>query len=418
MNYVEAMDYIKSLRRFGSRPGLERIRELCRRLGDPQNGFRYIHVTGTNGKGSVCSMVYTVLCFAGVKAGLFTSPYMLDFSERFSADGSYITREEIAEIVTELAPHAEAMEDTPTEFELLTAMAFLFFRARGVQYVVFEAGMGGRLDSTNVIPAPEVAVITGVALDHTAILGSTVEAIAREKSGIIKPGCSVVLGEMPAEAEKIAAAAAGAAGAEVIRACAGTLYEPLGVEYGADGADFELADRGGFFLPLCGVYQPKNAAVAIAVLDRIRLCGRRIPDVVIKEGLLRARWRGRFELFSPAPVLIFDGAHNPQGMRALADSLAAYYPGKKFCVVTGVLADKDYTRIASVMSEFAAEAHTMTPHNPRALPAADYACFLADAGINAEPHSSMAEALAACAGRDTIVCGSLYIYKDFIEATQ
>ena len=185
MNYKEAMAYIKSLRRFGSRPGLERIGELCRRLGDPQNDFRYIHVTGTNGKGSVCSMIYSALCFAGVGTGLFTSPYMLDFSERFAADGTYITREEIASIVTEIAPHADAMENTPTEFELLTAMAFLFFRARGCKFVVFEAGMGGRLDSTNIIPAPEVAVITGVALDHTAILGPTVEAIAREKAGII-----------------------------------------------------------------------------------------------------------------------------------------------------------------------------------------------------------------------------------------
>lgn len=418
MNYKEAMAYIKSLRRFGSRPGLERIGELCRRLGDPQNDFRYIHVTGTNGKGSVCSMIYSTLCFAGVGTGLFTSPYMLDFSERFAADGTYITREEIASIVTEIAPHADAMEDTPTEFELLTAMAFLFFRARGCKFVVFEAGMGGRLDSTNIIPAPEVAVITGVALDHTAILGPTVEAIAREKAGIIKRGCSVVIGDMPAEAESVIRDAAAAVGAEVTHAGAGTAYEPRDAEYSSDGVVFTLDGRGDFFLPLCGIYQPKNAAVAVAALDRTQLCGRAIPDIVIKEGLSRARWRGRFELFSPDPVLIFDGAHNPQGMRAAADSLAAYYPSKKFCVVTGVLADKDYAEIASIMREFALEAHTITPQNTRALSASDYAEVLSGAGIPAVPHGSMAEALAACAGRDTIVVGSLYIYKDFIEATE
>lgn len=418
MNYKEAMAYIKSLRRFGSRPGLERIGELCRRLGDPQNDFRYIHVTGTNGKGSVCSMIYSALCFAGVGTGLFTSPYMLDFSERFAADGTYITREEIASIVTEIAPHADAMEDTPTEFELLTAMAFLFFRARCCKFVVFEAGMGGRLDSTNIIPTPEVAVITGVALDHTAILGPTVEAIAREKAGIIKRGCSVVIGDMPAEAESVIRDAAAAVGAEVTHAGAGTAYEPRDVEYSSDGVVFTLDGRGDFFLPLCGIYQPKNAAVAVAALDRTQLCGRAIPDIVIKEGLSRARWRGRFELFSPDPVLIFDGAHNPQGMRAAADSLAAYYPSKKFCVVTGVLADKDYAEIASIMREFALEAHTITPQNTRALSASDYAEVLSGAGIPATPHGSMAEALAACAGRDTIVVGSLYIYKDFIEATE
>ena len=418
MNYKEAMAYIKSLRRFGSRPGLERIGELCRRLGDPQNDFRYIHVTGTNGKGSVCSMIYSALCFAGVGTGLFTSPYMLDFSERFAADGTYITREEIASIVTEIAPHADAMEDTPTEFELLTAMAFLFFRARGCKFVVFEAGMGGRLDSTNIIPAPEVAVITGVALDHTAILGPTVEAIAREKAGIIKCGCSVVIGDMPAVADSVIRDAAAAVGAEVTHAGAGTAYEPRDAEYSSDGVVFTLDGRGDFFLPLCGIYQPKNAAVAVAALDRTQLCGRAIPDIIIKEGLSRARWRGRFELFSPDPVLIFDGAHNPQGMRAAADSLAAYYPSKKFCVVTGVLADKDYAEIASIMREFALEAHTITPQNTRALSASDYAEVLSGAGIPAVPHGSMAEALAACAGRDTIVVGSLYIYKDFIEATE
>ena len=380
MNYKEAMAYIKSLRRFGSRPGLERIGELCRRLGDPQNDFRYIHVTGTNGKGSVCSMIYSALCFAGVGTGLFTSPYMLDFSERFAADGTYITREEIASIVTEIAPHADAMEDTPTEFELLTAMAFLFFRARGCKFVVFEAGMGGRLDSTNIIPAPEVAVITGVALDHTAILGPTVEAIAREKAGIIKCGCSVVIGDMPAEAESVIRDTAAAVGAEVTHAGAGTAYEPRDAEYSSDGVVFTLDGRGDFFLPLCGIYQPKNAAVAVATLDRTQLCGRAI--------------------------------------RAAADSLAAYYPSKKFCVVTGVLADKDYTEIASIMREFALEAHTITPQNTRALSASDYAEVLSGAGIPATPHGSMAEALAACAGRDTIVVGSLYIYKDFIEATE
>lgn len=417
MNYREAMTYIKSHRRFGSRPGLERVGELCRRLGDPQFGFRYIHVTGTNGKGSVCSMVYSVLCFAGVKTGLFTSPYMLDFSERFSADGSYITHEEIASIVSEIAPHAEEMEDPPTEFELLTAMAFVFFRRRKCEYVVFEAGMGGRLDSTNIIPAPEVAAITGVALDHTAILGDTVEKIAYEKAGIIKRGCAVVVGEIPPAAEAVIREKAESEGALVTIADGGD-YAVHDICRTADGAMFEIGERGRFALPLCGVYQPKNAAVAIAVLDRLMLCGRAIPDIVIKEGLTRARWRGRFERFSPDPVLIFDGAHNPQGMQATCDSLAAYYPGRRFCVISGVLADKDFREMARIMGSFAARVFTVTPDSPRALEAGEYAEVLRGEGIDAVPCDSIADALDRASGLDTVVVGSLYMYKAFIEALE
>jgi len=416
MNYKESMEYLKRSRRFGSRPGLERITELCRRLGDPQMGLKYIHVTGTNGKGSVCSMLYSTLCFTGMKVGLFTSPYMLDFSERFICSGSNITREEIASIVTEVAVHADAMEDAPTEFELLTAMSFLFFRKRGCDIIVYEAGMGGRLDSTNIIPAPVAAVITGIALDHTEVLGTTVEDIAFEKAGIIKGGCPVICGEMPEAAANVIREKAESVGSSVIFTGRGTPYEVTERTFKENGASFAMGDRDGFELPLAGLYQFSNASVAIAVLENIDVCGRRLPELVIKKGLAGAKWRGRFELFRPDPVLLFDGGHNPQGVMAVAQSLAVYYPDRKFTVISGVMGDKDHREMGRIMATFADRAYTVKPDNPRAMDSAAYAEELRECGIDAVPCDSMEDALGLVTDKDTIVLGSLYMYKQFIEA--
>ncbi|MBE6708693.1 MAG: bifunctional folylpolyglutamate synthase/dihydrofolate synthase [Ruminococcaceae bacterium] len=416
MNYKESMEYLKRSRRFGSRPGLERITELCERLGNPQEGLRFIHVTGTNGKGSVCSMLYSTLRFAGMKVGLFTSPYMLDFSERFICSGVNITRDEIASIVTEVAEKADLMEDTPTEFELLTAMSFLFFRKRECDIIVYEAGMGGRLDSTNIIPSPDVAVITGIALDHTEVLGSTVADIAFEKAGIIKPGSKVVCGEMPEEAAEVIRRKAAEVGAPVTFAGRGTSYEVTERTFSENGASFSMGERTGFSLPLAGLYQFANASVAIAVLDSLDICGKKLPDLIIKKGLARAKWRGRFELFRPDPVMIFDGGHNPQGVMAVAQSLAVYYPDRKFTVISGVMGDKDHSEMCRIMSQFAIRAYTVTPDNPRAMDAKAYAKELCEYGIDATPCDSMEDALALVTDKDTIVLGSLYMYKQFIEA--
>ena len=416
MNYKEAMEYLARSQRFGSKPGLERIRELCRRLGDPQNSLSYIHVTGTNGKGSVCAMLYSVLSFAGVKTGLFTSPHMLRFHERFAANGTLITKEEIRVIVNEVAAAAEGMEESPTEFELMCAMSFLFFKKRKCDIVVCEVGMGGRLDSTNIIPPPLAAVITGVALDHTAVLGDTLEKIAQEKAGIIKSGCPVVCGEMPKAALDVILEKARAEKSPVILTGPGTEYAAANQRVCEGGLIFDIGQRTNLRIPLAGLYQFKNAAVAVAALDAVGLCGKRIPDIVVKRGLARVRWRGRFELFSPDPLLIFDGGHNPQGLTAAAESLAAYYPDRKFTVITGVMADKDRSEMIKIMSSFAKEVFTVEPDNPRALDAKKYAAELAAAGIPAKAFSSMEEALVTASDRDTVVVGSLYMYKQFIDS--
>ncbi len=341
---------------------------------------------------------------------------MLDFSERFIASGTNITRDEIASVVTEVAAAADTMEDTPTEFELLTAMSFLFFRKRGCDIIVYEAGMGGRLDSTNIIPPPLCAVITGVALDHTEVLGKTIAAIAYEKAGIIKSGCPVVCGCVPEEAADVILKKAKAEGSTVTFTGKDTPYEVTSCIFDDSGLTFSMGSRTGFKLPLAGTYQPYNAAVATAVLDTVKICGRNIPDVVIRKGLERAKWRGRFEMIRPQPLLIFDGGHNPQGVRAMADSLAAYYPDMKFTVITGVMGDKDHDEMCEIMTEFAERAYTVTPDNPRAMDAAAYAAELREHGIDASPCDNMEDALARVTDKNTVVLGSLYMYKQFIEA--
>ena len=415
MNYKESMKYIHAAMRFGSRPGLERITELCRRLGNPQNGLSYIHVTGTNGKGSVCAMLYATLSFAGIKTGLFTSPYMLDFSERFMCDGKAITHDEIARITTEVADAAKDMEDAPTEFEILTAMSFLFFRRRRCDIVICEVGMGGRLDSTNIIPTPLAAVITGVSLDHTSVLGDTVEKIAYEKAGIIKDGCPVIVGRVPKEAADVINKTAAEHGCAVTYTDTDD-YEITGCNYSVDKTTFFCGGRGEFSLPLAGVYQTDNAAVAIAALDTLRIYGKAIPDIVISKGIARTGWHGRFELFSPSPVLLFDGAHNPQGAKVLAESLETYWRGRRFTVISGVMADKDHAELCRIVGTFADKVYTVKPNNPRALDAEEYAAEMRAAGLEAHACENIGEALAAAEGDDTVVMGSLYMYKEFIDA--
>ena len=193
MTYEEALQYIHAVSWKGSVPGLERITELMQRLGNPEQGLKFIHIVGTNGKGSTAAMLASVLTCAGYRTGLFTSPYVVDFRERMQLDGEMISREELAEQTEAVKPFADAMADPPTEFELITGIALRWFARKGAQIVVLEAGMGGELDATNVIPAPEAAVFTNIGLDHTEYLGNTVEAIARTKAGILKPGCAAAL---------------------------------------------------------------------------------------------------------------------------------------------------------------------------------------------------------------------------------
>ncbi len=418
MTYEEALEYIHGVNWTFCKPGLERISELCERLGHPERKLKFIHVAGTNGKGSFCSMLSSVLTAAGYKTGLYTSPYIVEFNERMRIDGKNIENELLASITERVRPIADSMADKPTEFELITAIAFLYFAEAECDAVVLEAGMGGRLDSTNVIREPYLSVITGIALDHVDYLGDTVEKIAAEKAGIIKDGAPVLYGGLDTSAGEVIRAVAKERGSEFFEI---DYNEIKNLTSTLDGTNFDFLSHGGIHISLLGLYQPRNAALVLRATDLLRKIGLAIPEDAIKRGLSAAKWPARFEIISHAPLIIFDGAHNPQGIESAVESIKHYFGKEKILVLTGVLRDKDHKYIASKLSEIAYRAFTITPENPRALAAEAYAAELSELGVSAEPYPSIEEAILAAkriamAEQKPLIClGSLYTYQDIIR---
>lgn len=459
MTYEETLAYIHAVSWKGSVPGLERITRLCALLGDVQNRLRFVHVAGTNGKGSVSAMTASVLRAAGYRVGLFTSPYILDFCERINIGGRDVSHEALCRAAERVRPLADSMEDAPTEFELITAIAFVCFAEAGCDIVVLECGMGGRLDSTNVIGSPEVSVITNVAADHTAILGDTPARIAREKAGIIK-AAPTVLGTAPEAAAEVVASVCAGRSVRLVRAeeeialsdvrptrrgiyftvdsaTAGATGVPgpsgvpgtTGVSggtgvpgapdaTGACGAPGVSGESVGLFVPLCGMYQISNIRTVLATVRELRRAGWDIPPEALAGGLREVSWRGRFELLSESPTVIFDGAHNPDGAARAAETFAVLWPGERAILVSGVMADKDRAAIAAALAPVCARAYTAAPANPRALDAQTWAAELTSAGVAATPCGSVAEALDAaitCArvtGAPVLCAGSLYMYEE------
>ncbi len=418
MTYDEALSYIHSISWTGSRPGLSRITELCEKLGDPQDSLTFIHVAGTNGKGSVSSMLSSVLSAAGKKVGEFTSPYVYRFNERISLGGTPIDDGDLARIVEKVKAAADEMSDPPTEFELITAVGFMYFKEKECDVVVLEAGMGGRLDSTNVIKTALLSIITGIDLDHTAILGDTCEKIAFEKAGIIKDGCPVLIGRCRASenpenglnsSEKVIYNAAQSRNSLFIRTDYSRLHD---IKLSPDGAEFFFERYGEpFNISLAGAYQPENASLVITACEM--LC---IDEKYIRAGLSAARWRGRFEKLSDSPLVFYDGGHNPQGVEAAVHTVKAVF-SEKINIVTGVMADKDYRNMAEMISTVAKRVFCVRPDNPRALAAEKLSEVYRSLGVPAEACGTVADAVhAAMKCGDTLGLGSLYMYKEFYDA--
>lgn len=367
MNFVEAMDFIHCTSWQGSRLGLERITELMALLGDPQKHLKFIHVAGTNGKGSVCAMLSEILSRAGYDTGLYTSPHLFRINERMKVNGADISDGDLAEIASEVAPAVAKMADAPTEFERITAMALLYFWKKHCDVVVLEVGLGGRLDSTNVIGAPEAAVITHLALEHTEVLGDTLEKIAAEKAGIIKPGADVVLAAQSTEAETVVRQVC------QDRGCALRVTDPAAETLrgcGLAGQTLDYRERKDLRLRLLGDYQYQNVSVVLDTVDVLReRRGYVIPETAVEQGLAEVSWPGRFEVLQKEPLVLVDGAHNPDGVSELVKCLSAYLPGKKITFVMGVMADKDYADMIRMMQPFAKEFVAVTPQSERALPA-------------------------------------------------
>jgi len=341
MNINEALQYIHSVTWLGSVPGLERVTELLHRLGDPQDKVKTVHIAGTNGKGSTAATLSSILVKAGYNVGMCTSPYIFRFNERMQFNDGEVTDEELCEIVEFVKPHADAMEHSPTEFELVCAITFEYFARKNCDIAIVEVGMGGRLDATNVIKAPECSVIMSIGLDHVKELGDTLEKIAAEKAGIIKPGCDVVLYHQTQGVMDVVKSVCDEKGCDL------TVTEPHALEVLPGGIGcLEFIYKGTKYkTPLLGEHQAKNAAAVLETVEVLRRSGWNIPDEAVHAGMESVKWPARFEIISKNPWFVVDGGHNPQCAETVAANIRRYFPNMHIVLLTGVLGDKDFNSL-------------------------------------------------------------------------
>lgn len=380
MNYTEAINYIHSTERFGSIPGLDTIRELMNLLGNPQDDLKVIHVAGTNGKGSICTMLAGILCESGLKTGLYTSPFLERFNERIKIDGKDISDDDIARHMSTVREKAEEMVRSgkahPTEFELITAMAFLYYREMETDVVVLEVGMGGRLDATNIVKKPVLEIMASIGLDHTEYLGDTIEQIAWEKAGIIKPGTSVVCYPSPKEALDVFSDICLKRGCTMcvadendVKLLSADLYGMV-LEGGID----DKIKVDGFRLGLIGRHQTRNViTVLYAVNELIRQGYSEINAEHVKTALENVSFPGRFEVLSRDPVIIIDGGHNLDGITSFAENIRLCFGDRKINLFYGMLRDKDYMHSIDLLLPLAKSIYTLKPESPRALSAEELA---------------------------------------------
>lgn len=415
MTVEQAMEFLNGAKKFGSVLGLDTITRLMHELGDPQDGLQYVHIAGTNGKGSTAAFVSSVLCSAGYNTGLYISPFIQRFGERMCFNGQQITDSELAECTQKVKEATEKIVSEgfqhPTEFELITAAGFLFFAEKSCDIVVLEVGLGGRMDATNVIKSPLAAVITNIGFDHTEYLGNTLEKIAWEKAGIIKPGCEVVLYAQSEEVENKIKEVCLERGASLTLADASLAKIS---QVAPDKTVFTYRGLEDIQLSMAGMYQVPNAVTAIEALNVLRKKGFNIPEKAYRDGLKRAVNIGRFELMRKDPVVMVDGAHNPQGVNALIETLQTVFPGEKIKFIVGMLADKDYETSIKTLAPLAKSFATITPPSERALDSYSMAARIKElTGLDAVAYDSPEIALdtqIASAGKDEIICvlGSLY----------
>lgn len=417
------IDRIHEFNRFGMVLGLDRMEELLRRLGNPQDDLKVIHVAGTNGKGSVSKYLEEGLSACGYKMGLYTSPYIETFNERIRYDGTDISDEDLEYYGQKVVSAAEAMVadglDSPTEFEVVTAIAFLYFAGRQADITILEVGLGGIGDSTNVVKSPLASVITSISYDHMAQLGSSLAEIAVNKAGIIKTGCPVIANVPQRDAAKIIARKAYAMGSRLydisgIRAAVSDetpFSQKVSMElYEKSYSDVEIS--------MVGRHQAENLKTALATLEILRKSGAvKLDREALYEGLKRARQPGRFEVISEDPLVIIDGAHNEAGAQALQETMAQHFAGKKILLVAGILADKEIDSIVKFLTKITDHIIVTEPDNPRKLAAEKLAEHVADFGVAAEAVSDVEAAVHRAKeladGYDVILfAGSLYLIGD------
>lgn len=391
-NYEEVLNIIENSRRFENRPGVEIAGIMLDKLGNPQEGMRFIHVAGTNGKGSTCAFLNSILTQAGMKVGVFTSPHLIDFEERIAIGSRRISREDVVRLGNMLLNIDFGV--TPTMFDYCLAMAVTYFREQQCDIAIMETGLGGRLDSTNAIGLPEVSVITRIGFDHTAFLGNTLREIASEKAGILKPGTYAVIETQEKEAREVFE----------------KVLEKNNISYCfVTPEDIEYVSKLG--INMAGVHQWENGAAAMLASRHILGENRNV-----EKGLRTAVWPGRMERLSDKPLVILDGAHNSNGVTALRDSLVQMFPGQKFHFIMGVMADKDYEEMVALLLPLARDFVTVTPDSERALQAEELATYIRARGVEAHGVNSVEEAISEFSKEEiNLVFGSLYFIGEMKE---
>lgn len=412
MNYEQAIDYIEQTDTPRQRYGLEKLKQALHLMGDPQEKVPYVHIAGTNGKGSTASMLSSILNHAGLRCGLYTSPHLQRYNERFQIAGEPISDEQLIQSVQRVQQMCEHLGGTPIVFEVLTLMAFELFARLDCQIAVLEVGIGGRLDATNCIPSPQAAVVTQLGLDHTETLGDTIEQIAWQKGGIAKPGSCLVMAAQQEEAMEVVR--------QICRQedCAFCVADPKRMQLLSSTLKGQrVLDEhfGELLIPLAGEHQLKNAANVLCAVEQLVQRGWKIPTEAVREGLAAAKWPARFELLDKSPYFILDGGHNPQCVQAAMDALEQFFPGKKAVILTGMMQDKDTEKMLEQMAEHAACFVCLHPDSPRALSAEQLAQQVKERfGLPAFCCESIAQGVALArekAGSDGLVCalGSLYL---------
>lgn len=418
MDYEQALRYLHSRNRFAKKAGLSNIRALMERLGNPQDRLRFVHVAGTNGKGSVTTMTSSVLTAAGYRTGKYISPYVLDFRERIQIDGKMIPKEALCRCTERVKREADLLDAEgrgPIEFEAVTAAALLYFAEQNCDVVVLEVGLGGRFDATNVIKTPLVSVITSIGLDHTDILGGTVEKIAAEKCGIIKRGGVTVSapGQDPAALGVIFERCAEMENPLVI----GNLTAAEVLEHGLSGSRVRY-DGAEYRIPLPGAHQVQNAVTALETVRVLReRRGFTIEPAAVRRGIETVRFPARMELFSKEPPVLLDGAHNPPSIRAAAAVLREFAAGRPVTLLAGMLEDKAAAEAMETLAPLCRRVFAAAPNTPRALSAERLAAFAAPWCGEVRACESVSEALdAALSALEEdgflLICGSLYLASD------
>lgn len=415
MNYQEALDFIHDTHKFSIKLGLDNVSRLLDLMGKPHQDLKVIHVAGTNGKGSTSSYINQVLIEAGYKVGLYTSPFLETFNERMRIDNINISNEALAEITSFTKSCIDQMLaeglNHPTEFEIVTAIAFEYYKRNQVDFVVLEVGMGGRLDSTNVVESPLLSVITPVDLDHVEYLGDTVAKVAAEKAGIIKKNCPCVIHPQLPEAEAVIRETAKNLNSKQI------IANTQGIEVlnsDVKGTHFRMNDRT-IQIRMLGEHQTRNAAVAITAIDTLVSEGHiQLTEDVLLSGIAKAVWAGRLEVMREEPIVIIDGAHNLHGAKGLSQAVKDLLPNKRIIAVVGILGDKDISGMLSEMMPLCHEVICTEPDNPRKMSAANLSDQVRSFGLEALVEPSVEKAFAMAQERakpeDAIICfGSLYM---------